>query len=167
MNWSTNTIETLVDIIDSPDNTKNEFPGIFGLSLSRYCWSKDNTRIILNTNWNHKMRIISVDVETKKVSGLDNGLNDLSYSECLHLNENDWICALKQSYNQKPSLMVAQLPERGKENEIKWNFIDSSDENYLLESTVDLIQFKPTRINSKYCKIPFQLVNSILSKLNL
>lgn len=155
MNWATKSIETLVDIVGTPDYTKNEFPGIFGLNLSPHCWSNDNTRVILNTNWNHKMRIISVDVETKKVTSLDNGLSDLSYTEYLHLNEKDWLCALNQSYNKEPGLIIAHLPDRGKENEIKWNFIDCRLESNLLNSTVELLQFKPTRLNLKYCKVPF------------
>ena len=48
--------------------------------------------------------MISIDVETKKITKLDNNINDLNTVSCLKI-ENDWICASIQGYNRKPSLV--------------------------------------------------------------
>ncbi len=48
--------------------------------------------------------MISIDVETKKITKLDNNINDLNTVNCLKI-ENDWICASLQGYNRKPSLV--------------------------------------------------------------
>lgn len=122
MDWETKAISTLVDIVKE----QNEgFSGIFSQSLPSKCWSKDNKRIVLSSQVNHKMvnfkvirfkifnikffffnilkRVLSCDIETKQVTVLDN-LSDTNYCDVLDFN-NDWICALLQGYNKKPKLV--------------------------------------------------------------
>ena len=50
MNWKTKEISTLIDIIRG-SNDENEFPGIFSSKLLPNCWTSDNKRILLDTQW--------------------------------------------------------------------------------------------------------------------
>ena len=49
MNWKTKETTTLIDIVHSPKG--NEFPGIYALGFPKNCWSMDNKRILMNTQW--------------------------------------------------------------------------------------------------------------------
>lgn len=153
MDWDTKQVSTLVDVVK--ELGLNGFNGIFTQTLLSKCWSLDNKRIILTTQTSHKMRIISCDVDSKAVTVLDTGLNDLSYCEAL-LFENDWICALHQSYNKKPTLIVAKLPDQGSEKTIKWNFSDDRADEFELIAQVDLLQLEPDYTNLHYPRVKFE-----------
>lgn len=49
MNWKTKEVSTLVDFAKSPKG--DEFPGIYAMGFPQNCWSLDNKRILMNTEW--------------------------------------------------------------------------------------------------------------------
>jgi len=155
MEWDTKQISVLIDVVK--ELGINGFNGIFCQALLSKCWSLDNKRIILTTQTSHKMRIISCDIESKAVTILDSGLNDLNYVEAL-LFENDWICALQQGYNKKPTLIVGKLPELGNEKLIKWNFSDDRADEFELLAQVDLLQFDPEYVNMHFPRAKFEAI---------
>ena len=95
-------------------------------------------------------RIISVDIETKQVTCLENGLDALNSVDCLRFT-NDWICANLQGYNRRPSLIVGKLPESGNETKIEWVFTETED--YLKEkANVELLTLFPKIEDQNYRK---------------
>ena len=96
-------------------------------------------------------RIACIDVETKKVTCLNNGLDELNSCNMLSLND-DWICAAIQGYKRKPELMIAKLPQRGYESKINWIFTLSSTTEEMNVS-VDLLKFRPIIADSVYRKL--------------
>ena len=130
MNWKTKEITTLIDVVRGSSDT-NQFPGIFSLKLPTNCWSLDNKRILLDTKWRATnvilrsslyiyfsnfnletwvafQRIICVDVESKAVTRLDNGIDKMSSNQVLKISK-DWISAKIECYNIKPSLVNSKI----------------------------------------------------------
>lgn len=44
------------------------------------------------------------------------------------------------------------MPEKGREKEIKWNFLSTEEDELELIAQVDLLKFEPNYINIKYRK---------------
>jgi len=154
MNWKTKEVSEIVEIVNSPKDS--EFPGIFSMKFPKNCWSLDSKRILLNTQWRRASRMISIDVETKKISKLDKGVSGLNTVNCLKI-ENDWICASLQGYNRKPSLIIGKLPERGQEDTFKWFLSESADS---LENLVDveLLKHIPKIPDEVYPNLSFESI---------
>jgi hypothetical protein len=49
MNWTTKKVTTLSDIVKFSE--AEEFPGLFSMKFSNNCWSVDNKRILVSTQW--------------------------------------------------------------------------------------------------------------------
>ena len=49
MDWSSKKISVHVDIVKSVQ--ADEFPGLYALNFSNQCWSLDDKRIIVSTEW--------------------------------------------------------------------------------------------------------------------
>lgn len=60
--------------------------------------------IIFQWSFYVNKRLISIDVETKQVANLNNGLGELETCNVLRI-ENDWVSASWQGYNRRPSLV--------------------------------------------------------------
>ena len=61
MNWTSRKTYVLSDIVRYTEG--DEFPGFFSMKFSNNCWSLDNKRIILATQWkraNVKLKLISI-----------------------------------------------------------------------------------------------------------
>jgi hypothetical protein len=56
----------------------------------------------------HFKRLISVDAETGKITNLDKNLGKMESCNILKF-ENDWICAVIQSYTRRPSLVNLKI----------------------------------------------------------
>jgi len=102
--------------------------------------------------------MICVDIETKQVTNLNQGINELNTINCLRI-ENDWISASVSGYNRQPTLALGKLPERGNESEFSWHFseLTSTDKTReIIESTnVELLTFVPKIIDPVYRKQSF------------
>lgn len=154
MNWKTREITTLVDIVNNPK--ASQFPGIYAVGFPKNCWSIDNKRVLINTQWNRANRMISVDIDTKKITNLKGSIDELNTLNCLTI-EDDWICAALAGYNRRPSMVIGKLPERGSETEINWCLTDSKDE--LMDSTdVELINLMPKIPDTVYPQLNFEAI---------
>ena len=49
MDWKSKQITVLSDIVKSSE--ADEFPGLFSMKFSNNCWSSDNKRILVATQW--------------------------------------------------------------------------------------------------------------------
>lgn len=49
--------------------------------------------------------MISVDIDTKKVTNLKGSIKELNTLNCLTIEE-DWICASLAGYNRTPSIVI-------------------------------------------------------------
>ncbi|RNA06385.1 acylamino-acid-releasing enzyme-like [Brachionus plicatilis] len=153
MNWKTKTTTTLVDIVDE---SNSKFTGIFSISLSDKCWSLDNKRVILNTQFNGRNRIVSIDIESKTVVNLDSGI-DKTHSLSFLKMEKDWICAVLQTYTKAPCLVLAKFPAKNCEKEIKWNLTKSS-KNFDDLASVEILDFSPKIAHPEYPNLNFQSI---------
>ena len=146
-------IEVLVDIVKR--ESEIGFNGIYALSLLDYCWSNDSKRIVLSSQTGHNDRVLSCDIESKVVTILDNGLAEFTSCRCLAM-ESEWICASFQSYNKKPIIAIARLPQRGNEKEIKWNFSDNRQSELESLIKIDLLKFDPDYVKEKFIHVKFE-----------
>jgi acylaminoacyl-peptidase len=101
-------------------------------------------------------RIISIDIETKQVTSLENGIEKMNSLECLRFS-NDWICGNLQGYNRRPSLVIGKLPQRGSESRIQWKIVEIQD-NLNEKATVELITHLPKVEDSNYRNISFESI---------
>lgn len=91
-----------------------------------------------------------MDVDTKKVESLENGIDELNSIQSLKIS-NDWICAVLEGYNLRPCLVVGKLPKRGDESKIEWSFTETCD--YLHQkANVQLLNLTPKINDPHYCK---------------
>ncbi|CAF0768632.1 unnamed protein product [Brachionus calyciflorus] len=155
MNWKTKEIKTVLDIVDQPKNS-NDFPGLFAVNLTKNCWSSDNKRLILDSQWLGRNRIILVDIEQKTVINLNNGIGEVDSLNVLKI-QNDWICGVLQSYNKRPSLVLAKLPEKGQEENINW-FLTKESDSLIEKASIELLDFKPTIPDTIFPKLNFQSI---------
>jgi len=69
MKWSNKETNVLIDIVKDPkgklkmsmriksitsydlNEKDDEFPGIFAIKFPKNCWSRDNTRLLVDTQW--------------------------------------------------------------------------------------------------------------------
>jgi hypothetical protein len=49
MEWKSKQITVLSDIVKSSEG--DEFPGLFSMKFSNNCWSSDNKRLLVATQW--------------------------------------------------------------------------------------------------------------------
>lgn len=154
MNWKTKEISTVIDVVKNPKG--NDFPGIYAMGFPQNCWSLDNKRILMNTQWKRVNRSISVDVEKKKVTNLNKNLDELNTCNLLRI-DNDWVAAVLQSYNRRPLLIIGKLPERGSEAEFDWCLTDSKDK--LTDTTdVEVLTFMPKTVDSIYPNLTYESI---------
>lgn len=156
MSWSDKKPEILIDIVNE-QSSDGGFNGIFSLILLNKCWSSDGRRIVLSTQTGHNVRAISCDIESKLVSVLDNNLSDATSCDLASF-DNDWITAIIQSYNKKPTIALAKLPSCGNEKEIKWNIINENATVCGIENIleVSVLKYTPEYVCKKFIDVKFE-----------
>lgn len=154
MNWESKKVTTLVDIIKSPK--AEDFPGIYAMKFPQNCWSLDNKRILINSQWKRANRILSIDIESQQITNLNNKIDKCNTINCLSI-ENDWICASLAGYTRRPSMIIGKLPERGNEDNFNWCLNDSTDE--LTESNdVEVLTFIPNEVDTVYPNLTYEAI---------
>jgi acylaminoacyl-peptidase len=164
MNWATKEMTAVCDIV----RYNADFPGIFSHSFPQNCWSNDDKRILLTTQWRNSNRIILFNVETKQMTCLNNSLDSLSSSDVLNV-QNDWITASYSTYDKPRALMIAKLPKSGSEEELIWHFCDErnggeeeeeeeEEEETKKKVQIELLKFEPKNRSSKYSNVNFEAV---------
>ena len=58
MNWASKSVSVLSDIVKSSEG--DAFPGLFSIKFPNKCWSSDDKRILIGTQWKRANVLYSV-----------------------------------------------------------------------------------------------------------
>ncbi|XP_013413674.1 acylamino-acid-releasing enzyme-like [Lingula anatina] len=116
-NWLEKQTKTVVNIVDTING--DEFPGLYSLLLPERCWCDDNIRVVIDTEWRSKCEAVVINTDTSEVIRLTKD-DEIGNWHVLDVVD-DYVLAQCSPPNQPHFLMVGELPEANKEQEIKWN----------------------------------------------
>lgn len=112
---------TVVDQVRTPAEDTG-FPGLFVDHLAEKCWSDDNRRVVIATQWRSRSELVVVNVETGAVTRLTSD-PAVGWWNVLDVTK-DVILAVCSSPSKPQYLVIGKLPAEGSESSIEWLKLD-------------------------------------------
>ncbi|XP_047024144.1 acylamino-acid-releasing enzyme-like isoform X1 [Helicoverpa zea] len=122
MKKNTNTITTLIDIIDTEVKTENgySFTGLYCQSLPHKCFSADGKRLVLSTQHHAEIRAYVLHIESGSITDISNNRGS-PYSTSVVDVRSDVILVTCSSLVTPGQLYIARLPAVGSEAATSWS----------------------------------------------
>uniref|UniRef100_A0A2A4JP98 Acylamino-acid-releasing enzyme n=1 Tax=Heliothis virescens TaxID=7102 RepID=A0A2A4JP98_HELVI len=122
MKKNTNTITTVVDIVETEIKTANgySFHGLYSQALPNRCFSADGKRIVLSTPQQTEIRAYVVDIESGSITDISNNRGS-PYSTSVVDVRSDVILVACSSLVTPGQLYIARLPASGSEAATSWS----------------------------------------------
>ncbi|XP_054715591.1 acylamino-acid-releasing enzyme-like [Uloborus diversus] len=156
MEWKTQSVETVVDLVFSAEG--DSFPGIFATGFPPRCLTSDDKLIFFSSIWRSCQVILCINTETSEVVKLGVEVNGYKFSDCSVLDVcEDFIIASASSPDTEPCLVLGKIAFNGKIS-VTWFLLGTNSPSKIEEINWRVEKLTPVTPNPHYADLSYEMI---------